>query len=54
MTNDYELADDNRRDLIFTKDDLLAPLLPGMEAPPHAMRPGTTAYDYYAPEEIIK
>ena len=37
MTNEYELADDNRRDLIFEKSDLLAPLLPGMEQPPHAM-----------------
>ena len=32
MTNDYELADDNRADLIFSKDKLLAPLLPGMAA----------------------
>ncbi len=37
MTNEYELADDNRRDLIFEKSDLLAPLLPGMEQPPHPM-----------------
>ena len=29
MTNEYELADDNRADLIFEKKDLLAPLLPG-------------------------
>ena len=32
MTNEYELADDNRADLIYDKNDLLAPLLPGMEA----------------------
>ena len=48
MTNEYELADDNRADLIFEKQDLLAPLLPGMLAPPHAMVPGTTEKDYYS------
>ena len=47
MTNDYELADDSRQDLIFTKTQLLAPLLPGMEQPPHPMRLGTTDTDYY-------
>jgi formate hydrogenlyase subunit 6/NADH:ubiquinone oxidoreductase subunit I len=30
MTNFYELADDNRADLIFTKEQLLAPLQAGM------------------------
>ncbi len=54
MTNEYELADDNRRDLIYTKDDLLAPLREGMVAPPHAMGPGLSAHDYYAPEGIIR
>lgn len=47
MTNEYELADDSREKLIFTKEDLLAPLLAGMELPPHEMAPGTTAIDYY-------
>jgi NADH-quinone oxidoreductase subunit I len=47
MTNEYELADNSREKLIFTKEDLLAPLLSGMEQPPHAMAPGTTAIDYY-------
>jgi NADH-quinone oxidoreductase subunit I len=47
MTNEYELADDSREKLIFTKEDLLAPLLTGMELPPHDMAPGTTAIDYY-------
>ncbi len=47
MSNEYELADDNRADLIFEKKDLLAPLLPGMLAPPHAMVPGMTDRDYY-------
>ncbi len=47
MSNEYELADDSRQDLIFTKDQLLAPLLPGMEAPPHPMRLGEDERDYY-------
>jgi NADH-quinone oxidoreductase subunit I len=47
MTNDYEMADDNRADLIYGKDKLLAPLADGMEAPPHAMVEGTTDDDYY-------
>ena len=32
MTNDYEMADDNRADLIYGKDKLLAPLQPGHDA----------------------
>lgn len=48
MTNVFELADDNRADLIYEKEDLLAPLLPGMIAPPHEMVPGTTEKDYYS------
>ena len=40
MINFYELADDDRQKLIYTKEDLLAPLLPGMEEPPHPMRLG--------------
>ncbi len=47
MTNDYELADDNRESLIWTKEELLAPLEPGMEAPPHPMRLGQHERDYY-------
>jgi NADH-quinone oxidoreductase subunit I len=47
MTNEYELADDNRQDLIFTKEQLLAPLLSGMEAPPHPMRLGDSEQAYY-------
>ena len=47
MTNEYELADDSRSALIFTKEDLLAPLLPGMQQPPHPMGPGQTEADYY-------
>lgn len=47
MTNDYEMTDDNRAGLIYEKDRLLAPLQPGMSAPPHAMQPGTDESDYY-------
>ncbi len=47
MTNEYELADDDRQKLIFTKEDLLAPLLSGMEQPPHPMRLGENEQDYY-------
>ncbi|WP_036494080.1 NADH-quinone oxidoreductase subunit NuoH [Nocardia sp. BMG111209] len=47
MTNEYEMADDNRGDLIYEKDRLLAPLGPEMTAPPHAMAPGSTEADYY-------
>ena len=47
MTNEYELADNNRADLIYEKSDLLAPLLPGMEQPPHPMRLGEDEGDYY-------
>ncbi|WP_406275995.1 NADH-quinone oxidoreductase subunit NuoH [Nocardia sp. NBC_00881] len=47
MTNDYELTDDNRADLIYEKDQLLAPMQPGMTAPPHAMYPGADEADYY-------
>ena len=47
MTNDYELADDNRADLIFTKDMLLAPLQQGMLPSPHPMVEGMEERDYY-------
>ena len=47
MTHEYELADDNRLDLIYEKDELLAPLLPGMVAPPHPMVEGADETDYY-------
>jgi NADH-quinone oxidoreductase subunit I len=47
MSNEYELADNSRESLIFTKEQLLAPLLPGMEEAPHPMQPGTTDEDYY-------
>jgi len=47
MTNLYELADNNRADLIFTKEQLLAPLQPGMLAPPFPMAEGMEERDYY-------
>jgi NADH-quinone oxidoreductase subunit I len=50
MSNDFELADDNRQDLIYTKEQLMAPLLPGMEAPPHPMRLGDDEKAYYVRE----
>ena len=46
MTNEYELADDNRAALIYEKSDLLAPLLPGMETPPHDMLLGDESAYY--------
>lgn len=47
MTNEYEMAADNRTDMIYEKDRLLAPLEPGMQPPPHPMAPGATDEDYY-------
>jgi NADH-quinone oxidoreductase subunit I len=47
MTNEYELADTSRASLIYEKKDLLAPLLPGMQEPPHEMQLGKTEKDYY-------
>jgi hypothetical protein len=47
MTNEYEIADDSREKLIWTKEQLLAPLLDTMEAPPHPMRLGKDEKAYY-------
>lgn len=47
MTNEFELADNSRGKLIFEKEDLLAPLLAGMQQPPHAMVEGKSEEDYY-------
>ena len=47
MTNEYEIADDNRESLIWTKEQLLVPLQPDMEPPPHPMRLGDDEKDYY-------
>ncbi len=47
MIHEFELADNRRDKLIYEKQDLLAPLLPGMVAPPHDMVDGATEKDYY-------
>ena len=47
MTNEFKLADYSRSKLIFTKEDLLAPLLPGMEQPPHPRRLGDDEQQYF-------
>ncbi|MGO1971995.1 MAG: NADH-quinone oxidoreductase subunit NuoI [Propionibacteriaceae bacterium] len=47
MTNEFELADDSREKLIYEKQDLLAPLLPGMEEPPHERHLGDTEKEYF-------
>src|SRR6187431_1637011 len=47
MTNFYELADTNRADLIFTKEQLLAPIQEGMLPAPHPMVAGMEERDYY-------
>lgn len=47
MTNEYELADHSRAGLIFTKDQLLAPLQAGMVQPPHPMADGMEERDYF-------
>ncbi|MDF4254065.1 MULTISPECIES: NADH-quinone oxidoreductase subunit NuoI [unclassified Streptomyces] len=47
MTNEYELADDSRESLIYTKEELLAGLEDGMVDSPHAIHPGMTEKDYY-------
>jgi NADH-quinone oxidoreductase subunit I len=47
MTNFYELADNDRGKLIFTKDQLLAPLQGDMLPPPFPMADGMEERDYY-------
>jgi NADH-quinone oxidoreductase subunit I len=47
MSNEYELADFSRASLIFEKEDLLGPMLPGMAAAPHPMVEGYDEQDYY-------
>ncbi|MCW2824758.1 MAG: NADH-quinone oxidoreductase subunit NuoI [Aeromicrobium sp.] len=52
MTNEYELADNNREALIYEKNDLLAPLLPGMVEPPHEMLISDDHQDYYRGKQL--
>jgi NADH-quinone oxidoreductase subunit I len=47
MSNEYELADSSRAKLIYEKQDLLGPLLPGMAEAPHPVAEGTDEQDYY-------
>jgi NADH-quinone oxidoreductase subunit I len=47
MTNEFKLADYSRAKLIYTKEELLAPLLPGMEQPPHPRRLGEDEQQYF-------
>ena len=47
MTNEFELADSSRANLIYTKEQLLAGLEEGMVDSPHAIYPGTDEQDYY-------
>ena len=47
MTNEFKLGDTTREKMIYTKDRLLAPLLPGMEAPPHPRRLGADEQTYF-------
>ncbi|MDR1512474.1 MAG: NADH-quinone oxidoreductase subunit NuoI [Propionibacteriaceae bacterium] len=48
MTNEFKLANTSRRKLILTKDDLLAPLLEGMTAPPHDRLLGDDESEYFS------
>jgi len=50
MTNEYELAGPSRAGLIYEKQDLLGPMLPGMLGAPHPMAPGTEDTSYYRGE----
>jgi NADH-quinone oxidoreductase subunit I len=47
MTNHFELSDVTREDMIYEKDQLLAPLLPGMTAPPHERQLGDSEREYF-------
>ena len=50
MTNEYELADSSRQDLIFTKEQLLVGLTEGMVDSPHSIFPGADEGAYYRGE----
>ena len=47
MTNEFKISNDTRTKLIYEKEDLLAPLLPGMEQPPHPRRLGDDEQSYF-------
>lgn len=48
MTNEFELADSSRANLIYTKEQLLAGLEEGMVDSPHSIFPGADEQDYYS------
>lgn len=50
MGNDYEITGPTREGMIYEKQDLLAPLAPGMLAPPHPMVEGSDDDNYYRDE----
>ena len=50
MSNDFELADQHRENMIYEKQEILADLRDGMLAAPHPMVAGTTDGDYYRGE----
>ena len=47
MTHEFELAGPDRANLIYEKQDLLAPVTEGMVAPPHDMVGSMDTKDYY-------
>ncbi len=47
MTNDFKFSERTREIMIYEKHELLAPLLPGMEEPPHPRRLGDDEKDYF-------
>ncbi|MCL1840254.1 MAG: NADH-quinone oxidoreductase subunit NuoI [Propionibacteriaceae bacterium] len=47
MTGEFKLADRTRDSLIYTKDELLAPLGAGMTQPPHPRYLGNDETDYF-------
>jgi NADH-quinone oxidoreductase subunit I len=47
MTNHFEISDFTREDMIYEKHQLLAPLLPGMTAPPHERMLGDSEKAYF-------
>ena len=47
MTNEFKIADTGREKLIYEKQDLLAPLVAGMEQPPHPRRLGDDEQTYF-------
>lgn len=50
MSNEFELADQHRENMIYEKNQILVPLEDGMLAPPHPMVEGMVDGDYYRGE----